>query len=491
MGISQQRWVYRLNGWYSLDDYAWSVVQGSDGNIYAAGVTDYQDGSGVLTVVSITTGGSLRWIWRPTLPPPLLSAGVTPSLTSDGRGEFRSLTWGPDGNLYAAGYAFRSGHYSDIIVVSLSPYGQHRWTYYYDLNYSYDASGVKSICCGSDTNIYVTGYGTWQDAPPITYLVILSLTNQGSFRWANSYGDNTTNNIGRSIKYGADGYVYVGGTLGGSAGSDMSIVKTTTGGTTQWTYTETGVGNGFDITRGSDGNIYLCGQYSNGNDMDYAVLSTTSSGARRWLYKYHPSGETSFDFASSIYFNGSTVSTAGNALGDMATIAVWSNGSEKFVHFYSVVFPQTDVAWSLAWGPENSGTTYAAGTGYPSSSTGYDLTVDCYNEIPKGLASDEEDKGMKERQGKGYSLFQNSPNPFVRTTEVTYSIAGAGYVSLKVFNSLGRLIKTLVDRVEGPGVHKATWDGTDESGKRVGTGIYFYSLVVGENTATRRLVLTR
>jgi hypothetical protein len=77
---------------------------------------------------------------------------------------------------------------------------------------------------------------------------------------------------------------------------------------------------------------------------------------------------------------------------------------------------------------------------------------------------------------RDYVLHQNYPNPFNPTTQIAYDVPRAGNVSLKIYSVTGQLIKTLVDEYVGIGRHVATWDGTDNSGRPVSSGVYLYVL---------------
>ena len=67
----------------------------------------------------------------------------------------------------------------------------------------------------------------------------------------------------------------------------------------------------------------------------------------------------------------------------------------------------------------------------------------------------------------------NYPNPFNPTTTFSYSLANESKVSLTLFNVKGQKIKTLVNENQAAGIHQVIWDGTDDHGKKVSTGIYF------------------
>jgi len=105
--------------------------------------------------------------------------------------------------------------------------------------------------------------------------------------------------------------------------------------------------------------------------------------------------------------------------------------------------------------------------------------------------------GVEEEKGvpKSWSgLLQNYPNPFNPQTTITFSVAegdGAVDVRLAVFDMRGRLIRTLLETSKTSGIHQVSWDGTDDSGTRVGSGLYFYRLTVDGNTVTRKMNLLK
>ncbi|MFC1607872.1 alkaline phosphatase [Candidatus Latescibacterota bacterium] len=92
-----------------------------------------------------------------------------------------------------------------------------------------------------------------------------------------------------------------------------------------------------------------------------------------------------------------------------------------------------------------------------------------------------------------YTLHQNKPNPFNPTTTIEFTIPSgmSERVSLQVFDIRGAHIKTLTDRVYGPGSHSAVWNGTDKSGSRVSSGMYIYSLRSGNFFHSNTMTLIR
>lgn len=79
-----------------------------------------------------------------------------------------------------------------------------------------------------------------------------------------------------------------------------------------------------------------------------------------------------------------------------------------------------------------------------------------------------------------YHLFQNFPNPFNPTTTIEYNLEKAAFVTLNIYNTLGERINALVNEMKLPGKHSVIWDGTNEDGLKVASGIYFYQIKTNE-----------
>jgi hypothetical protein len=91
-----------------------------------------------------------------------------------------------------------------------------------------------------------------------------------------------------------------------------------------------------------------------------------------------------------------------------------------------------------------------------------------------------------------YGLDQNYPNPFNAGTKVSFSLAAAGKVDLKIYNMLGQAVKVLVSGELPQGLHNIVWDGTNNDGEGVGSGTYFYRLKVGDvYEETRQMTLLK
>lgn len=90
-----------------------------------------------------------------------------------------------------------------------------------------------------------------------------------------------------------------------------------------------------------------------------------------------------------------------------------------------------------------------------------------------------------------FVLEQNYPNPFNPETRIQYQLAENSIVQISVFNILGQKVRTLVNSVQPAGVHQVVWNGRDEAGQMVTSGMYIYKMQAGARTDFRRMVLLK
>ncbi len=90
-----------------------------------------------------------------------------------------------------------------------------------------------------------------------------------------------------------------------------------------------------------------------------------------------------------------------------------------------------------------------------------------------------------------FDLHQNHPNPFNPVTAIDFSLTRRQRVTLEIFDILGRLIDRPVDDILDAGKHEAVWDGTDQYGGAVASGVYLYRIVADEGVACRKMVLLK
>jgi hypothetical protein len=90
-----------------------------------------------------------------------------------------------------------------------------------------------------------------------------------------------------------------------------------------------------------------------------------------------------------------------------------------------------------------------------------------------------------------FRLSQNYPNPFNPVTTIEYALPRRCRVDVAIYDVGGRRIRRLVHGERAPGRHRDIWDGTDERGGRVATGVYFYRLKAGSFVSVKKMVLLK
>lgn len=90
-----------------------------------------------------------------------------------------------------------------------------------------------------------------------------------------------------------------------------------------------------------------------------------------------------------------------------------------------------------------------------------------------------------------FGLSQNYPNPFNPTTQIDFLLPAASHVTLEIINIRGQVVNRMVDRTMEAGAHTVEWNGTNEAGSKVASGVYLYRLRAGNQTETKKMTLTK
>jgi hypothetical protein len=164
------------------------------------------------------------------------------------------------------------------------------------------------------------------------------------------------------------------------------------------------------------------------------------------------------------------------------------------VHFYYSVVMGADV--------HTDPTAYAA-IFDPSDPQAYYDQFDFSDLLANGAAADSiyrdlagiptaaDDNMIDPNRPDKYMLIGNYPNPFNPATTIEYNLPKRSQATLRVFNLLGQNIRTLVDAVQEPGMHTVLWNGKDDFGQQVSSGVYFYQLKTTERVETKKMILLK
>lgn len=99
--------------------------------------------------------------------------------------------------------------------------------------------------------------------------------------------------------------------------------------------------------------------------------------------------------------------------------------------------------------------------------------------------------GVSEDEERRFAVGNAFPNPFHRSTSIEYNVPLKGKVSIKIYDICGKFIKELVNRTQIPGKHNVEWDGTNDEGNRLPSGIYFCSIENGKYKETKKLIMVK
>jgi hypothetical protein len=203
-----------------------------------------------------------------------------------------------------------------------------------------------------------------------------------------------------------------------------------------------------------------------GGDLDFGSgMVRSSDGGATWEYVYLGI----FGQARALSFR--NTSEAWAPLGFTGTYMYSLNGGNSWTDIYT---PDSSAIYDLVF--TDSLTGYAVGDSgtvlkyiSPTVAIGGNLPT-----VPRAL-----------------QLYQNYPNPFNPSTDLGFRIADLGFVNLEIFDINGRRIITLVDKYLPPGDYEVRWDGRDEAGREVSSGLYIYRLKAGRFEQHRKMLLIR
>lgn len=102
-----------------------------------------------------------------------------------------------------------------------------------------------------------------------------------------------------------------------------------------------------------------------------------------------------------------------------------------------------------------------------------------------------EDPTIVSNVPKSFALGQNFPNPFNPTTTISFNMPQSGYMTMKVYDVLGRCVRTLASGEYAAGNYSIVWDATDDNGNNISAGLYFYTISAKNYHATRRMMFIK
>jgi len=502
-------WVRRYNGPGNLDDKATTIAIDNSNNVY---VTGWSWGSGTdydYATIKYYPNGDTAWVRRYNGPANDTDYALT--IAVDG-----------SGNVYATGKSADTGTSYDYATIKYYPNGDTAWVRRYNGPGNYWDCAYAIAVDGSG-NVYVTGRSLQGTYPIYQWdFATIKYYPNGDTAWVRRYnGPGNNNDHAYDIAVDSSGNVYVIGSSYGGTGTyyDYATIKYYLNGDTAWVRRYTGPENSYDsydgafrIALNGSNNVYVTGwSYGSGTDYDYATIKYYPNGDTAWVRRYNGPANNN-DWASAIAVDVSNnVYVTGKSWGSGTS---WDYATIKYVQFYSITGKVMDGGGSsledslvfLAGDRSAVDTTDSNGeyefAGLPmgdykvfrdSISGGLyniHLTSDTSGFNFRGY-TDVNDSVRQEENLRIFNLSTNYPNPFNPGTVIEYSLSDDADVELIVYNLLGQKVRTLVNEYQTRGPRKAFWNGKDDQGNGVASGIYFYRLQAGNLSQTQRMVLIR
>jgi hypothetical protein len=459
-------WVRRYNGPGNGYDEGEAIALDKFGSVF---VTGYSCGVGTgkdYVTIKYYANGDTAWLRR--------YCGIAES-----EDEAAGIGIDGSGNVFVTGseggYLTTIKYLSDGTVAWISKY------------YGPGATGAdpEDIAVDENGNSYITGVCVhWHGSQPDIDYLTMKYNPNGDTTWVRIYGTPESqiyHDIPSTIRVDPFRNVYVTGNsyLGGFP--RWSTIKYYPNGDTAWVrkfYPVDGFGTANSLVTDNHSNVYVVGDGLDTftGDSYFIVVQYDSNGVVNWGWCSSSQKGSAYavevDDSDNVYVTGTNyITTKFYPSGD--TVWVRKYGADYFRAAYALTVD----------GDEN---VYVTGSSYALSSDNDIVTIK-YVQSGNNVTNETPKSGFPIE----HALFQNYPNPFNQMTKIEFTVPKSGFVSLNIYDILGRKVRTLVSEHLSSGYKSVLWDGRNNAGKEVSSGIYFYQLRTGDYSETKKLVLLK
>lgn len=499
-----QDWVQRYNGPANGIDEAYSVASDKEGNIFVTGLSvEPVSASGSFITIKYSPAGDTLWTKSFVNSTPL-AYPRTPQLALDDFGNIyvvgttlfnnifyaTTIKYNSTGNqiwqrsfpntgsntikVDDSGNIYVSGMYSDLLseqdflIVKYDSSGTEQWSDIYDDDNN-SLEFVNSIDVDKSGNVYITGACFPQTVYP--YFLTIKYNSSGIKQWIQRYFSHDPDPYAEpyAIKADDSGNVFVSGLCSDSG----ATIKYNSSGVEQWVVKDEA---GVSILTDGTGNIYCLG--GDVDSLGVAIKKYGHSGSCLWsrIFEGGLSREAvmTMDNSGNLY-------TAFAKFSDIqeisyATVKLNSEGDSLWAQTYNDGTNSENYPYSIA--VDDSWNVYVTGTTRTGTASDY-ITIK-YSQTMTGVHP-----GTNEIANE-FKLEQNYPNPFNPLTKINYELGVSNFVSLKVFNMLGKEVATLVNEKQNAGRYEVEFNASNLS-----SGVYFYRLETGSFSSTKRMTLIK
>lgn len=528
-GQVSEEWVATVNGPSNDYDKANRVVSDASGNVYVTGSIANEFGDWDYLTIKYNTAGVQQWV-------------RTYNGTGNSFDQSYDIAVDDSGNVYVTGGSWGLGTERDFCTVKYNPNGDQLWVnryngpgnsadeasrimvkngFVYVTGYSegfgldyhtikYDLDGNEQWSAryhfadgGADNedrpadmfvddagNVYVTGESS-NDFTFVDMYATVKYNSSGQQQWVSRYKGWGVSGLSQAFGVIADpnGNVYVTGRCDpeSSFGYNFDIVtiKYDSSGDSVWVKRYNGPGNssdiGYAIALDNEGNIVVAG-ISVAASADYFVIKyNPTSGETIWTARYDGTA-ASVDAATSMTLDQSgNIYVTGFSEGigterDFATVKYNPSGVQQWDQRYNGSANNDDEALSIA--VDVFGNVYVAGMSN-GLNTSMDFTTIKYSQQVSVLQISPEIQVKPE-------LFQNYPNPFNPVTKISFSLPKSETVTLKIFDVLGKEVAIPINEFRNAGLHSI-----DVNAEHLLSGVYFYSIEVGDFKSVKQMLMLK
>jgi uncharacterized delta-60 repeat protein len=479
-------WTAVYNGLFDSTDIAVDIAVDGTGNVYVTGYSSAGLSFSDYLTVKYSPNGTQLWERRYNGPGYLFD-------------EAKSIAVDDYGNVYVTGYSYGLLSLSDFATIKYDQNGNLLWIQRYNgINNLFDEA--VDVAIDDLGNIYVTGYST--SLLSLEDYVTIKYSSNGILQWIASYdGGLLSSDRAMGLVLDSDGNLAVTGwsksnLLPGT--EDYATIKYNgTSGNQLWLSRYNGPGNSVDrayaITVDNEDNIIITGSSRSGlliGSEDYATIKYNgTSGNQLWLSRYNGPGNSvdrayaiTVDNEDNIIVTGS--SRSGLLIGseDYATLKYNNlNGNTIWTTRFNGIANNTDIPHAIKADFMNN----IIITGFSKNKNllgGEDYLTIKYAKALTGINI------LGIGIPKQNILYSNYPNPFNPKTKIKFDIpiGTSQSVFLNIYDVLGKRITVLVDEQLNPGTYEVNWDASNYP-----CGIYFYELIAGEYTDTKKMILVK
>lgn len=461
--------------WYGGSDReeGQSVVQTSDGGYILCGYTkSFGDPDGDVYVVKTDANGDTLW---------------TKTFGGTSFEESFRVQQTRDGGYIIAGQTASFGNLFQMYLLKIRASGDLHWQRTYGGSLVEKGKSAQQTADGGyiilgETNGF--GGGGYD-------MYLVKTDSLGIQEWQHAYGG-AGYERGHSVEQTSDGgYILAGYTDSwGAGGVDVYLVRTNADGDTLWTRTYGGPGQdlphyGRCVRQTLDGGFVVAGYTTSfgAGSYDVYLVKTDAAGDSEWQRTYGGSqlecGRSVQQTSDGGYVIAASTASYGAGLNDAYLIKTDADGDTLWTRTFGGT--NYDYAESVE---ETADGGYIVG-GYTKSFGAGEFDFYLIKVAP-------ETSGIDELPAGGVISFARSgPNPSRGATVITYGLSRSSGVDMGIYDVLGHRVRTLVDKNEEAGVRTLFWNGRDDSGRRVDSGIYFCRVRADGHSAVTTLCLTR